>query len=346
MRLLFLTFWAILPLSLLAKNSDFASKNSDIRLKTTEISAETSEISSKTTEIFAKTSTSSTTLSIPAATTAPSSPLAAEISSSPHTNSATVPHEDVHPSSASLYLPGLVERTYLLGVGHNHVFDSYLSPLDYQGLTLSLTRIGERTLRRAQGRWSQMTLFDLNASHLKNPVRNATTWDGELQFNYGQHYHLLPHSSWDVALGALAAAHLGGTYNMRNGNNPGQVRMAIDLSFSAIVKRQFALWGRQWNWRTQCDVPLVGAFFTPHYGQSYYEIFNLRHTNANILVSHPFNAPSLRFITTLSLPLGRSSLTFGYKADVRQSEAHHLKRHAWNHTFVIGYSRTLQFLKR
>ena len=58
-------------------------------------------------------------------------------------------------------LSGAVERTYLLGVGYNHVYDSYLSPLDYKGSTLGFTRIGERTMRRAQGRWSQMTYFDL-----------------------------------------------------------------------------------------------------------------------------------------------------------------------------------------
>lgn len=241
---------------------------------------------------------------------------------------------------------GLVERTYLLGIGRNHVYDSYLSPLDYTGFTLSLTRIGERTMRRAGGRWSQMTLFDLYASHLNNPVGNATTWDGEMQFNYGQHYHFLHSSPWDVALGGLLGAHLGGTYNTRNGNNPGQVRMALDLSLSAVAARQFSLWQKRWTWRTQCDIPLVGAFFTPHYGQSYYEIFNLGHTNHNVVASHPFNAPSIRLISTLSIPFGRSSLTFGYKADIRQSTAHHLDRHSWQHAFLIGYTRTLQFLHR
>ena len=32
-------------------------------------------------------------------------------------------------------LSGVVERTYLLGVGYNLVYDSYLSPLDYKGST-------------------------------------------------------------------------------------------------------------------------------------------------------------------------------------------------------------------
>ena len=245
-----------------------------------------------------------------------------------------------------LPLSGVVERTYLLGMGKNHVYDSYLSPLDYVGSTLGFTRIGERTMQRGQGRWSQMTYFDLNASQLHNPVGNATTWDGELQFNYGQHYHLMAQPKWNVALGGLLGAHLGGTYNTRNGNNPGQLRMALDLAVSAVAARQFALWKKRWTWRTQCDIPVMGTFFTPNYGQSYYEIFILGHANRNIVFSHPFNAPSVRLLSTISIPFGTSSLTLGYKADIRQSTVHHLDRHAWHHTFLIGYTKTLQFLKR
>ena len=245
-----------------------------------------------------------------------------------------------------LPLSRVVERTYLLGMGKNHVYDSYLSPLDYVGSTLGFTRIGERTMQRGQGRWSQMTYFDLNASQLHNPVGNATTWDGELQFNYGQHYHLMAQPKWHVALGGLLGAHLGGTYNTRNGNNPGQMRMALDLAVSAVAARQFALWKKRWTWRTQCDIPVMGTFFTPNYGQSYYEIFILGHANRNIVFSHPFNAPSVRLLSTISIPFGTSSLTLGYKADIRQSTVHHLDRHAWHHTFLIGYTKTLQFLKR
>ena len=235
-----------------------------------------------------------------------------------------------------LPLSGVVERTYLLGMGKNHVYDSYLSPLDYAGSTLGFTRIGERTMQRGQGRWSQMTYFDFNASQLHNPVGNATTWDGELQFNYGQQYHLMAQPKWNVALGGLLGAHLGGTYNTRNGNNPGQMRMALDFAVSAVATRQFALWKKRWTWRTQCDLPLMGAFFTPNYGQSYYEIFTLGHANENVVFSHPFNAPSVRLLSTISIPFGTSSLTLGYKADIRQSTVHHLDRHAWHHTFLIG----------
>lgn len=248
------------------------------------------------------------------------------------------------PTGQSL-VSGDLKQTYLLGVGLNHVYDSYLSPLDYKGSAFSFTRIGERTLERAQGRWSQMTFFDFYASHLTNVSQTATTWDGELQLNYGQHYHCVALPTWDLAVGGLLGAHVGGTYNTRNGNNPAQMRAAVDLSASAVAVRQFSLWKKRWTWRTQCDIPLMGVFFSPHYGQSYYEIFTLGHTDDNVLLSHPFNAPSLRLMTSLSIPFGRNSLTFGYKADLRQSTAHHLDRHSWQHSLLIGFTTTLQIPK-
>ena len=86
--------------------------------------------------------------------------------------------------------------------------------------------------------------------------------------------------------------------------------------------------------------------FTPNYGQSYYEIFSLGHTDRNVVPTTPFSAPSLRFLSTVSIPLRRACITLGYKADIRQSSVNRLERHAWNHTFVIGYSRLVQFLPR
>ena len=33
----------------------------------------------------------------------------------------------------------------------------------------------------------------------------------------------------------------------------------------------------------------------------------------------------------------------GYEADIRQSRVNRLDRHAWNHSFIIGFTRQLSF---
>ena len=236
-----------------------------------------------------------------------------------------------------------VERTLLFGVGYNSLYDSYLSPLNYGGPTLSFTRLGERR-HGLEGRNTFVTLFDLNGTQATNPSGNGIAWDVEMQFDAGWRRRLTPlRSAWQWSMGALGALHLGGTYNQRNGNNPAQARAAVDVAFSTALRHPFRLMGRRFVWNSQLDVPLVGVMFTPNYGQSYYEIFSLGNTDRNVMPTTPFSAPSLRLLTTLSIPLRRSCITVGYKADIRQSHVHHLERHAWNHTFVIGYSRLVQF---
>lgn len=210
---------------------------------------------------------------------------------------------------------------------------------------MGYTRIGERGNSGRRASW--ITVFDLNVTRARNPARNGTAWDAEARFDGGRLYRLTPADAplrWSV--GGTLGALIGGTYNLRNGNNPAQAHMALEASAVGIARYRFRLLGRRADWRTQLDIPLAGLMFSPAYGQSYYEIFSLGHTDRNVVFTTPFQAPSLRLVTTLSLPLGRTALTVGYKADIRQSRVHHIDRHAWNHTLLIGFSRRLQFLPR
>ena len=51
--------------------------------------------------------------------------------------------------------------------------------------------------------------------------------------------------------------------------------------------------------RYQVALPLMGIMFSPEYGQSYYEIFSLKHGGKNILFTSLHNNPSLKQMITL-----------------------------------------------
>ncbi len=140
---------------------------------------------------------------------------------------------------------------------------------------------------------------------------------------------------------------LGGgfTYLTTGGNNPAQGRLAVDAVLSLRADYDFRPGRSGGGITSQLDLPFAGAMFTPNYGQSYYEIFSLGHYDRNVRMTHPFNAPSARWLTTLRLPLAGAMLSLGYLADIRQSDVNGLKRHAWNHHFVIGYVRRLQLFR-
>lgn len=241
-----------------------------------------------------------------------------------------------------------IRRTLFLGLGRNHLYDSYLSPLNYTGEALSLTHLSEgQPFPTRHPRRTSLRLVSLRATRADNPTRSARYWDGELELAYGWYHPLTKPqapSSTQCSLGALLNLHLGGTYSTRNGNNPAQGRAALDLTLSAQAKGDFRLFRRSWPWRCRLFVPLTGVMFTPRYGQSYYEIFELHHTNHNLRLTHPFNAPSARLLADLTLPFA-PRFSLGFDLDVRQSSVAGLRRHAWHTALVVGYSRTLQFLR-
>lgn len=237
-----------------------------------------------------------------------------------------------------------VRSTTLLGAGRTHLYDAYLSPLDYVGTSASVLQLSERTTRWGKGRVSQLRLASLHATMASNATETALFYDLEGELALGYHYNLHPTTGLRLGFGPLLGAHVGGTYAPRNGNNPGQARMALDLALSLRLDYRFALWRRSWLWASQLDAPVVGAMFQPQFGQSYYELFGLGHRHHNVVMTTPFNAPSLRFVSTLSLPFWKGRLSLGVQSNIRQSLLHNLGRHAWQHHLVVGYTRTLKYL--
>jgi len=144
-----------------------------------------------------------------------------------------------------------------------------------------------------------------------------------------------------LAAGGLLEGSGGFTYNTRNGNNPAQGRLGLALCASGLAEYHFALFKKPALVRVQLDAQMMGVQFAPEYGQSYYEIFSLGHSSGIIHFTHPGNCPTARLLSEVVLPVKRARITLGYLADVRQSKLGGLKRHAWRHTFMIGYTRKL-----
>lgn len=240
--------------------------------------------------------------------------------------------------------PRAVRSTTLLGFGHTQLYDAYLSPLDYRGPSLSLTQLSERNTRWPFARWEQVRLASLHAAQTYNPAQTSTFYDLEACLALGYGYRLLPRSRWLLRVGPLLGAHVGGTYAPRNGNNPAQARLALDLGLSLQAAYRFRLFHQPWAWRAHLDAPFLGLLFSPHFGQSYYEIFSLGHHRGTLQVATPLQAPSLRLFHTLSLPLWGGRFSLGLEHHIRQSRLHQLGRHAWQHHLILGYTRTLQYL--
>ncbi len=250
------------------------------------------------------------------------------------------------PTPCNAWWPkGVTERQWLWGAGRANVLDTYLSPLTYEGSDFAAQHRTERRAHWGQGRVTTVSRYGLHLAYGHSPTDDGKEWDAEFSAAGGWLYNWFPVPNLRLAAGGVFELSGGFTYNTRGSNNPAQGRMGISLNASGLAEYRFPLFRQMASVRLSADMQLTGAQFSPEYGQSYYEIFSLGHTDGIIHFTHPGNCPTYRLRTTVNLPLAGARLTLGYEADVRQSKLGGLKRHAWRNQFVVGYTRYLKLLR-
>ena len=245
-------------------------------------------------------------------------------------------------------------RSTMFGVGSANVLDTYLSPYNYKGTEFRLMRETMRMTRLMGGKVSNQTLIDINASFLENRKKTADEYAAGVRYSIGWHYNINLRQSeqtsplhpstgggsagdFGVAFGPLLSANIGGIWNTRNSNNPGQAKFDICVDLSAMAYYNLRIGKSNILLRYQMNVPFVGAAFSPNYGQSYYEIFSLGHYDHNAVFAHIGNMPSMRHLLTADIPLGRHILRLGYNGQFNQSTFNELRYHSYSHNFMIGF---------
>lgn len=235
-----------------------------------------------------------------------------------------------------------ITRSTMYGAGVVNIYDTYLSPLEYSGMQAKVLRESTRTTRWCDGNISRQSLFQGYVGFAHNPAETADELTGMVNWNYALHYNFrLFDGQLRLLAGPMAQLHGGFIYNTRNGNNPAQAKLYANLAASGM-----AIYHIPWErcpitLRYQLDAPLLGLMFSPTYGQSYYEIFSLGHTDGIVHFTSLHNQPSLRHWLTADMKFRRFTLRLGYMADMQQSRVGGLRTHDYSHSFMIGLVKKL-----
>ena len=225
-----------------------------------------------------------------------------------------------------------VNQSTLFGVGSMMITDTYLSPLEYSGTSLSLLheRMNSSSLLKDKLLFQQQ--FYLQASSTDNPIGSAKTYFGNIDYKLNSFYPIIKNNSFRIFGGVGADLSLGGIYNIRNSNNPAQLKTSINLNASILSFYQWKLLTLRW----QVTSPLLGAFFSPEYGHSYYEIFVLGNNQGTIHLASPANQTGLRNYITADYPVGKVTLRAGYLGNYYRTNVNNLITSISSHQFVIG----------
>ena len=238
----------------------------------------------------------------------------------------------------------VIQNTRLIGVGGVSVLDTYLSPEEYSGTEL---RYISHTVRGSENRkWRRLIIHQGVASYSRNRADNANGIAGDYEFCYGflRQWTALG-GRLDIKAGGMADANVGFLYNTRNGNNPAQARLSLDIAPVAMAAYRFSVAGKPLAVRYEVSAPLAGLRFSPNYGQYYYEIFSRGDYDHNIVPTTFIATPSLRHSLSLDFRIARTTVRLGYLGDYRQAKVNSLKYHSYSHMFVVGITRTFKITK-
>lgn len=230
-----------------------------------------------------------------------------------------------------------ITRATLYGAGFTNVFDTYLSPQEYKGVEFRISRESMRITRWENGNFSRQVFFEGNVGYTENRVNNNHMLSALVHWSYGVHYHFPLTENFRLLAGASGDINGGFLYNLRNGNNPAQARAYANLAASGMAIWKVRIKNYPITLRYQLDMPLMGVMFSPHYGQSYYEIFSLGHGEGVVKFTSLHNQPSLRQRLTADFPVGRATLRLGYTWDAQQAKVNGLKNHTYSHVFMVGF---------
>lgn len=230
-----------------------------------------------------------------------------------------------------------VYAAYTLQIGSAHHADTYLSPIKYSGWGVGLGYQRRQAMKFNPKSWISQIRFELDIDYTQNISRNATMWYAGIDFNYSLLHRWQLASGFSLGIGPSVAINAGCLYLDRNGNNPASARAAVTINADGYVAWNGRMLNRPITLRYQATVPAFGAFFSPDYGELYYEIYLGNHSEL-CHFAWPGNYTRLSHWLTADINLGSTSLQLGYRGDIFSSKANNLVSRTITHSAIIGIS--------
>jgi hypothetical protein len=225
-----------------------------------------------------------------------------------------------------------------IGLGNISAYDSYLSPLKYKGKSISILGEQINATRRINQRLFAQHLVQLELAATKNPSGSAESYVGNLEYDYGLFYRWEPAPKLYLFAGLQASHFVGAVYNLRNSNNPANAKANLNLNLSAMAAYTFQIKQQAIRIRYQLDAPAVGAFFSPEFGQSYYEI-SLGSNSPLVYLATWHNQRTLRNLLSIEAPFNAGTLRLTLANRLYQTQINNLVTQFISNTVYLGVSK-------
>lgn len=208
-------------------------------------------------------------------------------------------------------IPAIADQHLEFIWGHQTTRCSYLSPLAYTGPGYGLS------YEWRHAAWRDRTIgmqahFQGDYGYLLSPAKNSRMYTLTFRLDWGIERLWNTSYGFNWAVGATVGADGGVIYLPRNGNNPAQALMWAGATLTARCEyAKLKLFRKPLRISESIEVPSIGAFFCPAYGETYYEIYLGNHDG---LAHFGWwgNRPQVRSRLRADWQLGRHALTLGF----------------------------------
>lgn len=228
-----------------------------------------------------------------------------------------------------------VRSTYAIEAGSAHLADTYLTPLHYDGWHVGIDYSRSQAMKFAPEKWTMQLRLGLGFDRTQNPVRNARMIDFMLNASWGMIRKFKVIDRLTVGIGPELGVNLGCLYLSRNGNNPASAKAAVTLNATALAAYRMTIAKLPVTFTFQPTVSCIGAFFSPDYGQLYYQIYlGERSGLAHCAWWGNYFAMDNRI--GADLHFGATTLYLGYHNTILSTKVNNLVTNAFTHAFSFG----------
>lgn len=230
---------------------------------------------------------------------------------------------------------------FSFGVGGMNVLDEYLSPGVYRGMAFDFAYQTQHPFKRT-GNWYSSFFFNAVASPMRMGNGSGRTYSLMLDFRPSWEHLWIDKPRFTLTAGPSLLVRVGGIYNVRNSNNPAQLKlhMAASVSGEAAYMLPVPKFPIGLSWRF--DIPLLGYNFSPDFGLQYYEMYYLGQMSGASHFAWPGNLLMLGHRLSADLPVGRVRLRLSYMGDYWGYNMGGVRCKVYTNTFMIGVVRRVE----
>lgn len=230
-----------------------------------------------------------------------------------------------------------VTSAFMLEGGGASITNTYLSPLRYSGWN---TSFGYERMQAMRARPEDLVMrltSTLNLDRTENPAKNASMWRLTGEFSWGMARRFRLPYGITLGVGGSTSLDLGCIYSTRNGNNPVAVEAAWTVNVTGYAAWNTRVLNCPLTLRYQPTIPLTGVFFSPEYGELFYEIY-LGDTSGLAHAAWWGNYFRMENLLTADFRFGATALRIGLRNNILSTSVNHITTRTVTTSAIIGVS--------